>query len=346
MKNIKVLIVDDVTIVRERIEHILSFDQSIKIIGKVEDPYEAVDILRNNIPDVIILDIEMPNMDGLTFLKKIMRQFPIPVIILSGALDSRPRMLFQALKLGAVEVLSKDIISKFSTQNELLSSVKLAAQTKFNTKTTRENLKYNIQTTSKKEVTLDRQKSTTIIAIGSSTGGITAVSAILSKLSLHSPAIIIAQHLPNNFVKYFIENLSNNSNLKIKVAEHGEYVYDGYVYISPGDQHIKINNTALGIKIVLNDDPKVNHHRPSVDVLFHSVAKQLKNNSIGVILTGMGKDGALGLKKMYVNGATTIAQDKETSVVYGMPQQAMKESAVTHQLPLGKIADYLIKNRP
>jgi two-component system chemotaxis response regulator CheB len=349
MKQIKVLIVDDVAIVRERIVHILSFDNNIKIIGKVEDPYEAVEILRNNIPDVIVLDIEMPNMDGLTFLKKIMKQFPIPVIILSGALDTRPRMLFQALKLGAVEVISKDILSKFSAQDDLLNSVKAASLTKFNTKSTRKNLKYNIQKTSKEKTTPEKKQSNSIIAIGSSTGGITAVSSILSQLSNKTPGIVIAQHLPSNFVKYFIENLTNNTQLIVKVAMEGESIYDGHVYVSPGDQHITISKSKNALKIHLSNTEKINHHRPSVDALFNSIAKELQENSIGIILTGMGKDGATGLKKMHDIGAYTIAQDKESSVVYGMPHQAMLENAVTDQLSLKEIplyiSNYLTKKR-
>lgn len=345
MSVIKVLIVDDVALVRERIEHVFDRYPEIQVIDKVGDPYAAAASLKKNVPDVIILDIEMPNMDGLTFLKKIMKQFPIPVIILSGAIDTRPRMLYQAMKFGAFDVLSKDILLSAHADKELLESVILAFDTDFNSKKTRDNLKYNIQSQQLEKTKLaDSPLSSKLIAIGSSTGGITAVSSILSQLHNNLPGIVVAQHLPQNFVVYFMENLSTNTPFHVKIAEDGEFVKDGVVYICPGDKHITVKKSDRGIRIVTTDEAKVNHHRPSVDVLFESVAGQFNKDAVGVILTGMGKDGAKGLRKMRDNGLYTIGQDEESSVVYGMPHQAIVEGAVVKQASLKQIPSLILES--
>jgi two-component system chemotaxis response regulator CheB len=325
---IKVLIVDDSIVYREMIARQISEDEQIEVVGKASSPFEARDMIINLRPDVMTLDVEMPKMDGIEFLKKLMPQYPLPTIVVSSASER----VFDALNSGAVDFVEKpkssDLVKYFI--QELLIKIKIASTAKVgHHKKTLESIKTN----------------DLIIAIGASTGGTNAIDEILKKFTRDMPGTLIVQHMPEVFTKLFADRLNNECMVEVKEAENGDEVLQGRVLIAPGKKHMRVVKRRNKILIELedeNENNKVNGHCPSVDVLFHSVAENVGKNVIGIILTGMGKDGAEGLYQMKQKGARTIGQDEVSSVVYGMPKVAYEKGAVDKQAPISKVFDVLM----
>jgi len=326
-KKIKVLVVDDSMIFREVIARGVSSDLMIEVVATAQDPFDARDKILKYEPDVMICDVEMPKMNGIEFIRRLLPQYPLPVIVVSAISEA----VFEAMKAGAVDFVTKPNISLAITTEkfiyELIAKIKIASVAKI--------------TTGEQEVleTLENIKtdSDKIIAIGASTGGTEAIYTILKRLPKNFPGIVITQHIPPVFSNMFAERLNNQTELSCKEAKHGDYVERGHVLIAPGDQHMRIKKIGDKYKVEVFEGEKVNGHCPSVDVLFESVAKEAKNKSIGVILTGMGYDGAKGLLAMRRKGARTIGQDEKSSVVYGMPKVAFNIGAVEKQAPLENI---------
>lgn len=346
---IRVFVVDDSAIVRKKLTEDLNKYPDIQVVGSAIDPYVARDkIVRLN-PDVITLDVEMPRMDGITFLKKIMRFFPKPVIIISSLTKEGSELALEALESGAVDVLCKPggSYSVGDLTMQLARVIRAAAKANMRNKHV-----YDFKTgpsSSLKDVEIakplseNRIKHSTdkIIAIGASTGGTEAIKQVLLGLPADSPGIVIVQHMPPKFTTSFAERLNSLVPLEVKEAEDGDRVLMGRVLIAPGNYHMLLKKSGAEYFVQVKEGPMVHHHRPSVDVLFHSVAHTAAHNSIGVILTGMGGDGAIGMKEMHDQGAFTIAQNEESCVVYGMPKEAVKLNAVDHIVHINSIAQVL-----
>lgn len=353
MGAIKVLIVDDSAVVRKVLTDILSSDPELEVVGVAPDAKIALQKIRKVQPNVLTLDIEMPGMNGLTFLERLMKSNPMPVIVVSSLIAESTPEAFRALELGAVDIVGKpklDVREKLAEISiEIIDKVKAAAQAKV--KKPRPVLLNTDQAPPQREV-LDkiapvfRQVASgldPLIAIGASTGGTDAIARILKQLPLQMPGIVIVQHMPSVFTKHFSERLNQNCRLYVKEAEAGDLLESGSALLAPGDQHMMLKLNAQK-KYVIELDPHglVQRHRPSVDVLFHSIANCAGENAIGVILTGMGRDGAEGIRAMKNAGAYTIAQDKKSSVVFGMPKVAIQLDAIETVLPLEDIAQNLV----
>jgi two-component system chemotaxis response regulator CheB len=342
MAPIKVLIVDDSAVVRQMYKTLLETDPDIQVIGTANDPYIAAQKIQRERPDVITLDIEMPRMDGLTFLKKLMAQAPMPVVIISNQTLRGADVALKALEAGAIDVMAKPNLSNEYEINEsritLIDKVRSAHFSKGKHRRISKN-----ETTASSKTVCHGDKSGSysgqaLIAVGASTGGTEAIRTFLQSLPAEMPPIVIVQHMPEKFTASFANRLNDVCALHVKEAEDGETIHAGTVYIARGGQHMTIHNHAgkLVVKTFLGE--LVNRHRPSVNVLFNSVAELKGKNAIGIILTGMGDDGATGLRAMYERGAYTIAQDEATSVVYGMPYKAVLTGGVSKVLPLNEIA--------
>lgn len=333
-KKIRVLVVDDSMLFRETLAKKLGEDPGIEVVATAGDPYSARDKIIEFEPDVMTLDVEMPRMSGIDFLKKLMPQHPIPTVMVSG-LDDR---VFEALDAGAIDFVAKvDSSGKRTVDsliNELATKIKIASTAKVSHwKMTGNNAVNRVKGNS--------EINGRIIAIGASTGGTEATAKLLESLPKEMPGIVIVQHMPPVFTKMYADRLNNSCLLAVKEAVHGDKVIPGLVLIAPGDQHMEVRKAGGGYQVVLSRGEKVNGHCPSVDVLFHSVAKAAGNSAVGVILTGMGSDGAKGLLEMRKCGAKTLGQDEESSVVYGMPKVAYEVGAVERQFTIGAIAPAL-----
>ena len=331
MSKIKVLVVDDSPLFREFLINGLRSDDEFEIVGTASDPYEARDKIIQYNPNVMTCDIEMPRMDGIEFVTKLIPQYPIPVVMISSLSDK----VFDALDAGAVDFVAKPAVSSKSEmqsflENELIPKIKSAAHAKLRCKPTVSERKFLYNK--------NMDNSRFIIAIGASTGGTEAIYEVVKALDNNLPAIVVTQHIPDKFSAMFAERLNRQCKMKCKEATDGEEVRPGYLYIAPGDRQMKVLKNGSHYVLECRDKEKVNGHCPSVDVLFSSVAEAAGKDAIGIILTGMGADGAKGLLKMKEAGATTIGQDKNTSVVYGMPMEAYKMGAVKFQLPLNEIS--------
>lgn len=335
MKLIRVLIVDDSASVRQVMSAILAEDPGIEVIGAAADAFAAARRLQTELPDVMILDIEMPGMDGLTFLRKIMAQKPIPVIICSTLTGTGSQTVFEALEAGAVEVLPKPRIDTrnalLETAEQLRRSVRAAAQARL--RPSRKTLTVEKKLTA--DVILpppilgrDRRPTNRIVCIGSSTGGTETLRDILVQLPASAPGIAIVQHMPQKFTAAFARRLNGLCAMEVKEAEDGDELKAGRVLIAPGDRHMLLQRVGLKYQVAIKDGPPVSRHRPSVDVLFRSGAQYAGRNAMGIILTGMGDDGARGLLEMRKAGALTLAQDEESCVVFGMPKEAIAAGAV------------------
>ena len=358
---IQVLVVDDSAVVRESFKKIFSDDTGIAVMGVAHDPYIAVKKIKECKPDVIILDVEMPRMDGLTFLKKIMQQHPIPVIICSTLTEQGSSNAVKALEYGAVEVLCKPKvgIQKYIEEEKIkfCDAVKAASIAKLKLLSKLHSLrpKYSADVIIKRKNDLRSEQAQhpindtgkailgeiteKIIAIGASTGGTEALKLLLQGFSPDMPGIVVVQHMPEHFTRSFAERLDSLCEIKVGEAKDGERVLSGHAYIAPGNKHTLLKRN--GAQYVLNviDAPLVNRHRPSVDVLFRSVADHAGVNAIGVIMTGMGGDGASGLLEMKEAGALTLAQDEKSCVVYGMPKVAVEKGAVNESIELESISE-------
>ena len=358
MKKIHVLIVDDSAVVRQILREILSSDEGIEVVGTASDPYVAREKIKKLCPDVITLDVEMPKMDGISFLRNLMRLRPMPVIMVSSLTEEGADIALEALGLGAVDYVCKpkeniaDNLVEYS--QEIINKVKAAASAKIISNInervsagkkdfTSPVIESAHHTTKvlKKSPIIKAKAHERIIAIGASTGGTEAIKEILINMKADSPATVIAQHIPRAFSAAFARRMDTISPMVVCEAEHGQQIFPGHVYIAPGDQHLVVKQNKGEYFCVLDDGDPVNRHKPSVDVLFRSVAQNAGSNAIGIILTGMGADGARGLGEMRETGAITLAQDENSSVVWGMPGAAVKLNAVDHVLPVGSIADKL-----
>jgi len=339
-RKIKVLVVDDSKLMREMLSLILSKEVDIEIIGLAADPYEAVEIMKNIKPDVITLDIEMPKMDGLTFLKKIMRQHPIPVIIISSLTLESAQISMHALELGAVEIISKPFNKSLCglNPNEYISNqIRRAANSKVVMKNALKNKNKPIINFSKG----NKKIATRIICIGASTGGTIAIRKLIEEITPEMPAIVIIQHMPPIFTKAFADNLNKSCQLEIKEAEEDEILINNHVYIAPGGKHLMVIKTSQGIKVHLTETAPVNFVKPSIDVAMESMKNMGGKENIAIILTGMGSDGAIGLKTLKDNGWTTIAQDEESSLIYGMPKKAFELGAAKMVMNITEIKEFI-----
>lgn len=332
IKKIKVLVLDDSLLFREVLARGISTDPSILVVAKAVDPFDARDKILEYQPDVITCDVEMPKMNGIEFIRRLLPQYPLPVIVVSSLSDA----VFDAMSAGAVDFVAKPNVQ--SPQNvelfirELIAKIKVAAGSNV--------IKPNTGLQEKTAIlnTLNVQK---VIAIGASTGGTEAIFKVLKNLPVKMPGILIVQHIPPQFSRMFAERLNNHTDFSVKEAEPGDYLEPGKVLVAPGDQHLTLKKVGERYKVEVTYGEKVNGHCPSVDVLFESVAKACKEDAIGVILTGMGYDGAKGLLAMRRSGARTIGQDQASSVIYGMPKVAFDVGAVERQVSLDKVPEML-----
>lgn len=337
-KNIGVLIVDDSAVVRKVFSEQLSRERGIEVIGTAPDPYVARDKIVQLKPDVITLDIEMPRMDGLTFLKKLMKHYPLPVIIVSSLTQKGGKMAMEALSLGALEVISKPsaAYSVGDMSVQLADKIRAVALVDIKTLAKADNKTSPI----KPEISSHALISTTykIMAIGASTGGTEAIKTVLTGMPPNSPGIVIVQHMPAKFTTSFAERLDSLSQLSVKEANDGDSVVNGQALLAPGNFHMLLKRSGARYYVQVKKGPLVHHQRPAADVLFKSVANYVGRNAVGIILTGMGADGAAGLLEMREAGARTIAQDEKSCVVFGMPKEAIKLGAAEKVVSLKNIA--------
>lgn len=334
MAKIRVLTVDDSALMRQVLAALLSKDPEIEVIGSAPDPFIAREKIKALNPDVITLDVEMPKMDGLTFLEKLMRGHPMPVVMVSSLTEAGCQTTLRALELGAVDFITKPKIDLREGMEEvaqdLIAKIKAAAQAKV--RGTAESPASHATPLTAMIKTTD-----TIIAIGASTGGTEAVKEVLMGLPPNTPPILITQHMPEHFTKTWANRLNKLCRISVKEAEEGDSVLPGHALIAPGNYHMTLVRSGARYTVRINQDPPVNRHRPSVDVMFASVAQNAGANAVGVILTGMGGDGAKEMLTMKQAGAFTIAQDEASCVVFGMPKEAIKLGGVDKILPLAEI---------
>jgi two-component system, chemotaxis family, protein-glutamate methylesterase/glutaminase len=350
MKKIKVMVVDDSALVRQTLSQILNHDPEIEVIATAADPIFAAQKISKSRPDVITLDLEMPRMNGLTFLKKLMASCPVPVVVISSLTTNSAELTFKALEYGAVEVIAKPRLAnrEFYEESEILicDAVKAAAHVNIKRqKPVFQNIPPKLSADSILSLPSNQVhiKDTTdkLIVIGASTGGTSAILAFLEKMPPDCPGIVIVQHMPELFTRSFAERLNSLCRIQVKEGTNGESVAVGKAIIAPGNKHIMIKKSGARYVVEVSEGPLVNRHRPSVDVLFRSAAKYAGQNALGIILTGMGDDGARGLLEMKQAGSYTIAQDEASCIVYGMPKSAVNLNAASIVLPLDKISGHV-----
>ncbi len=352
MPPIKVMIVDDSAVVRQVLSATLGEDRAIEVIGAVVDPLFALERMKACWPDVIVLDVEMPRMDGITFLRKIMAERPTPVVICSTLTEKGSETALQALSAGAVCVVTKPKmgLKQFLTDSsdDLVSAVKVAARAKVRRLMA---ASQGIPVPTGPKLSADAilasgtamaQTSETVVVIGTSTGGTQAMEAVLRALPRVCPGIVVVQHMPEKFTGAFAQRLDTVCEVEVREARQGDRVVPGRVLIAPGGRHMLLKRSGAQYVVDVVDGPPVSRHRPSVDVLFRSVARFAGRNAVGIIMTGMGDDGARGLKELHDTGAWTVAQDEATCVVYGMPKEAVKLGAVDRILPLQEIPSAIL----
>lgn len=345
MNKIKVLIVDDSASVRHVMSEVLSSDSAIEVIGTAPDPYVAARKIAAETPDVITLDVEMPRMDGLTFLRKIMEQHPIPVVICSSLTEQGSQVMLDALDAGAVDVISKPHMgtSQFLRDSHMLicDAVRAAAVANLtrlgSAKPAKAQGKGGTDSRTIRPATL-RNTTDKVVCIGASTGGTRALQAVLTELPGTCPGILIVQHMPQHFTEAFANRLNGLCTITVREAKDGDAVLRGHALIAPGDKHLLLRRSGANYYAEVRDGPLVSRHRPSVNVLFRSAAKYAGANAMGVLMTGMGDDGAKGLLELRQEGSVTIAQSEESCVVFGMPREAIRLDAASHIVPLDAIA--------
>ncbi|MDY0135855.1 MAG: chemotaxis response regulator protein-glutamate methylesterase [Thiomicrospira sp.] len=370
MNKIKVLVVDDSALVRQMMQEMLNSDPQIEVVGAASDPYVARDMIKQLHPDVLTLDVEMPRMDGVSFLRNLMRLHPLPVVMVSSLTERGADVTLEAMDLGAVDFVTKpkiDLAHTFENYaEEICRKVKMASRVSRDM-LARQYARYaanreakpkvevmpTVKVTEKLSADAVIQKQTTpakhfkttdkIIAIGASTGGTEAIKEVLMRLPATCPGIVISQHIPAAFSEPFANRMNTVSPMTVFHAQDGQQILPGHVYIAPGDKHLLVERDGARYVVRLNDGPPVNRHKPSVDVMFRSVAQNCGINAVGVILTGMGADGAMGLKEIQEAGAPTIAQDQKTSVVWGMPGEAVKLGAADKILALEAIPKQILE---
>lgn len=351
-KTIKVLVVDDSALVRSAITEILQLDRRLEVIGTASNPFLAAAKIREVVPDVITLDIEMPKMDGLTFLKKIMSQHPIPVVVISTLTERGTETALRALEYGATDIITKPRLEtkKFIEESRvrICDVVLAAAKAKLTRQSGRRKAVENKQSA---DAMLSRGSSQSmvrttdqVVAIGASTGGTQTLKLVLENLPEDAPGMVVVQHMPELFTASFAQRLNSQCKISVKEAQDGDRVLTGQALIAPGNRHLMLKRSGAHYYVQVKDGPLVNRHRPSVDVLFRSVARYAGKNALGIIMTGMGDDGARGLLEMKEAGAKTIAQDEASCVVYGMPKVAVELKAVEKVVPLNQIAQCITRS--
>jgi len=342
--KIRVLIVDDSRMIRDVLKDILAEQPDIEVVGAAADAFEARDMIRDLNPDVVTLDIEMPKMNGLEFLDKLMRAKPMPVVMISAATERGSEVTFRALELGAVDFVTKPKLTEQTPDDygqmiaEKIRGAK-SARLKTPRRVSEAAMEATVPPVAKRPVPRGVKTSERLIAVGASTGGTEAIRDFLSGMPTDCPGIAIVQHMPENFTRMFAERLNGMCAITVKEAEHNDPILPGHAYIAPGGKHLWVKRDAGQLLAKLSTEPPMNLHRPSVDFLFLSAAKFLGPDAVGVIMTGMGRDGAKGMLEMKAKGAWTIAQDEATSVIFGMPREAIEAGAVQEVAPLGKLAE-------
>lgn len=353
MKKIKVLVIDDSALVRQTLCDILNSDPEIEVVGSAADPILAAERMKTVIPDVITLDVEMPRMDGLTFLQKLMSQYPIPVVMCSSLAESGSETALKALEYGAVDIITKPKMGTKQfieeSRTRICDAVKGAAAARMGPlramRTMKEiSPKYTadviMEKPNTKAMILTTEK---VVVVGASTGGTEALRVFLEALPEDTPGIVIVQHMPENFTAAFAKRLDSICRVTVKEAQDNDTIVRGRALIAPGNHHMLLKRSGARYYVEIKDGPLVSRHRPSVDVLFRSAARYAGKNAVGVIMTGMGDDGAHGMKEMFDAGAVTIAQDEASCVVYGMPHEAVKLGGVNKVMPLQNIAGEVLR---
>jgi two-component system chemotaxis response regulator CheB len=355
MKKINVLVVDDSAVVRQVLTQLLESDPGIRVLGAASDPIFALEKMQKEWPDVIVLDVEMPRMDGITFLRKIMSERPTPVVICSTLTEKGAETTMQAMSAGAVDIITKPKVGLKGFLQEAATEIARAvkgaaaanlkrvapapaAATQVRPKLTADAILAPASGNAMAETT-DR-----VVAIGTSTGGTQALEVVLTALPRVSPGIVIVQHMPEKFTAAFAARLNGLCEIEVREAQNGDRVIPGRALIAPGGRHMLLRRSGAQYQVEVVDGPLVNRHRPSVDVLFRSVAKVAGRNALGIIMTGMGDDGAAGLLEMFNAGALTVAQDEASCVVYGMPKEAVKRGAARKIVGLDAIAAEILRS--
>ncbi len=362
MAKIRVLVVDDSALVRSLLSTMINAQPDMECIGAAHDPYVAREMIRNLDPDVLTLDIEMPRMDGLDFLEKLMRLRPMPVVMVSTLTQRGAEVTLRALELGAIDFVAKPRLAISQGLNEAVAEITEKIRVAARARVARRPAGAPAATPVVKSPEVQarplepaqggdpgrrtpavRQGTERLVAIGASTGGTEAIREILTRLPPDFPAIAITQHMPPGFTRSFAQRLDSLCRVRVKEAEHGERLLPGHAYIAPGGRHLRVQRSGANYVVAIDDAEPVNRHRPSVEVLFDSVATQVGPNALGVMLTGMGKDGADAMRRMKLAGAHTYAQDEASCVVFGMPREAIACGAVDETLPLVQIASRLME---
>lgn len=336
--SISVLVVDDSALIRSLLTELINDQSDMHCVGAAQNAYVAKDMVNQLSPDVITLDIEMPKVDGLTFLDKLMKARPTPVIMISTLTEQGTDATVRALELGAIDYIPKpklDVAQGIEDYEILIADkIRLASTAK---------VKKNTQHKTTVRTTMPILGTEKIVAIGASTGGTEAIKRVLTALPANFPGTVITQHMPSGFTQSFAKRLNASCKMQVKEAEDNERVLPGHVYIAPGEKHMLVKRNGADYRIVIDDSPRMSGHKPSVDKMFNSLVTSAGKNAVAAILTGMGKDGAEGMRKLRELGSYTIAQDEASSVVYGMPKEAVKLDAVVDEVPLDDIANALIK---
>ena len=356
MAKIRLLIIDDSALIRQMLTQIFNSSDEIEVVGTAVDPIAAREKIKRLNPDVLTLDVEMPRMDGLTFLRNLMRLRPMPVVMISTLTEKGAAVTLEALALGAVDFVAKPKVDVSNSLNEyaeeIIAKVKIAAKAHVRELGVKSIAKKGVPGAPVKHsadaiiqaAPVKKHFKTTdkIIAMGSSTGGTEAIKEVVIGLPHTAPAIVISQHLPSAFSKSFAKHVNEATEMQACIAQHGQQILPGNIYIAPGDQHLLIKRDGARYICQLNDGPPVNRHKPSVEVMFRSVAQNVGSNAVGVMLTGMGADGAKAMKEMKDAGSVNIVQDEASSVVWGMPGEAFKQGAADYVVPLEKVAAQIL----
>ena len=355
-RRVRVLVIDDSAVVRQTLTSILEEDPAIEVIGSASDPFVAARRIAEEVPDVITLDVEMPRMDGITFLRKLMAQRPVPVVMCSSLTEEGSETLMQALEAGAVDVILKPKIGAadhlLESRTRICEAVKGAAQARLGVRARIAASRAGLE----KKLTADAmlpppptrsramaRTTETVVCVGASTGGTESLRELLQALPSNAPGMVIVQHMPEKFTAAFARRLDGLCEVEVKEAADGDAVLRGRVLIAPGNRHTLLERSGARYYVSVRDGPLVSRHRPSVDVLFRSAARAAGRNAVGVIMTGMGDDGARGLLEMKQAGAHTLAQDEATCIVFGMPKEAIARGAAMKVVPLGAIAPEILR---
>jgi two-component system chemotaxis response regulator CheB len=352
-EKIKVLIVDDSAVVRQVLEEVLQSDGALQVIGSARDPFVAADIMKRVVPDVITLDVEMPRMDGITFLHKIMTQRPIPVVMCSSLTEKNSETALKALEYGAVDIIEKPRmgVKQYLEESKVIicDTVRAAAEARLG-RAKKSNGFIKVEPKLTADAVIEKpnsramiQTTERVVVVGASTGGTEALKSFLEALPLDAPGMVIVQHMPEHFTAAFAKRLDGICRVSVKEAQNDDTVVRGRALIAPGNKHTLLKRSGARYYVEVKDGPLVSRHRPSVDVLFRSAARYAGKNAVGVIMTGMGDDGAKGMLEMKDAGAYTVAQDEATCVVFGMPKEAIKLGAVKTVAPLDHMAGIVLR---